>query len=202
MKFTHLLLFVSFCAASVQAGVVTLGAAKDTMIQNGNPDNADGGGAGLFSGTNGNGSSHRVLISFSLNGIPAGATITNVQLTLTLAIAAGQMNGGVTAPDSATISLFDVAHDWGEGTAGNPSESSGIGASGGGFAAGPGDATWNSAFNGQTLWATSGGDHASTASDTLNLSGNTTGTAFTWLSTARMVADVQGWLNNPSANFG
>ena len=98
--------------------------------------------------------------------------------------------------------MFDVSHSWGQGTAGNPSDSSGIGASGGGFPAGTGDATWNSAFNGQTLWTTPGGDHASTASDTLFLNGNTTGTAFTWLSTPQMVADVQGWLNNPATNFG
>src|SRR5260221_5760579 len=110
MKFTHLLLFVSFCAASVQAGVVTLGAAKDTMIQNGNPDNADGGGAGLFSGTNGNGSSPRVLISFSLNGIPAGATITNVQLTLSLAVSAGLEERRAPPPPPPTRTPFPGLH--------------------------------------------------------------------------------------------
>ena len=28
------------------------------------------------------------------------------------------------------------------------------------------------------------------------------GTSATWSSTAQMVADVQGWLNNPATNFG
>lgn len=202
MRIQLLFLVTALFAAPLRADVVTLGAAQDTMIQNGNPDNADGGGAGLFVGTNGNGSPHRSLISFSLAGIPAGATITNVQLTLTLGQTAGQGGGGGTPADDATISLYDVTRSWGEGTAGNNTVSLGLGASGGGFTAGTGDATWNSAFNGQTLWGTAGGDHVSTASDTLTLNGNGTGAAFTWLSTPQMVADVQGWLNDPSTNFG
>jgi hypothetical protein len=200
MKLKLLLLFILLGAFSVRADVATLSAAKDTMIQNTNPDNADGGGAGLFAGTNGDGAPHRILIAFNFSSIPPGSTITNVQLTLTLAMTAGQMMGNGTT--SATIRMFDLSHDWGEGTAGNPSQSNGIGASGGGFPAGTGDATWNSAFNGQTLWAAAGGDHTSTSSATLILNGDTTGTPYTWASTPQLVADVQGWLNSPASNFG
>lgn len=167
---------------------------KDNTIFQNNVNNSLGGGPAIFAGTNGNNSPRRALLSFDLTSIPSDAIITDVQLTLTLAL----VSGG--SPGSATISLYDLNRAWGEGTAG--STATAVGGTGNGFAAGTGDATWNAAAFSSTAWTTAGGDHATTASSTLLLTGTTVGTAYTWTSTAQMVADVQGWVAAPSANFG
>jgi hypothetical protein len=200
MKFSQLVVLTALGVASARADVITLPASQDASIVAGNPNNSNGGGPCFFSGTDGDDSPHRALISFSLNGIPSGATITNVQLTLTLAQVAGSGGGGGMIAHTATVGLFDLNQNWGEGTV--ESDASGIGGTGQGDTANPGDATWNAAFNGQTPWNTPGGDHASTASASLFMNSNTAGTPFTWTSTPQMVADVQGWLNSPSTNFG
>ena len=139
MKICPTLLFflAACCSVSVQAAAITLGADRDTSIIQSNVNNSLGGGPAFFAGTNGNNSVRRALISFDLSSIPAGATITNVQLTLTL----GQVSSG--SPGTATIGLFGLTQNWGEGTAG--STASGISGTGNGFAAVAGDATWNAA---------------------------------------------------------
>jgi hypothetical protein len=181
-------------SSSLQAAVLTLDSAKDNAIVAGNANNSNGGGPAFFAGTDGNNSIHRALVSFDLGGIPSGATITSVQLTLTLAQVAG---GG---PGTATIGLFDLTQNWGEGTTG--STFTGLASSGQGLPAATGDATWNAAFFQQTSWTNPGGDHAGAASASLFLNNATINNTFTWLSTPQLVADVQGWVNNPSTNFG
>lgn len=189
-----LLSLAACCSGSVHGAVITLGADRDTSIFQNSVNNAGGGGPGLFAGTNGSNSPRRALIAFDLSSIPAGSAITDVQLTLTLGQVAGM------GPDTATIGLFDLTRNWGEGTAN--SGASGIGGSGNGAAAGTGDATWNAAMFPGTLWTTAGGDHAATASASLFLGTRTLETPFTWLSTPQLVADAQGWLDNPATNFG
>jgi len=201
MKFTLLVLLAFLVPASLRADVVTCLVAKDTTLDAGSPSNSNGGGPGLFVGTDGDPCAHRSLICFDLSGIPAGATITNVQLLLTLGLVAGDGGGG-SEPTSATIGLFPLLQDWGEGTA--DSTATGLQGTGHGAPANPGDATWNSAYFDQTAWinAAGGGHYAATASASLYLGSNTINTAFTWPSTTQLVADVQVWLNNPSTNFG
>ncbi len=198
LRFRNILLPALACAATARADVVTLGAARDNAIVNGaNQSNSNGGGPAFFAGTDGNNAVHRALLAFDFSSIPAGSTITNVQLTLTL----GQVASG--GPASATISLYSLTQNWGEGTAG--STAAGITGTGQGFTPGTGDATWNaSSYSATTpaLWTTAGGDHAAAASATLLLGTNVLNTSFTWLSTAQLVADVQGWLNSPATNFG
>jgi len=197
MRPRHLLLLASIYSIASYADVVTLVASKDASIFQNNPDYSNGGGPGIFSGTSGTGSPRRALIAFDMTSIPAGAIITSVQLTLTL----GQIaNGG---PASATIGLFALTQNWGQGTTGGTA--TGIGGTGQGYPANPGDATWNSASYSPTTptqWTTPGGGHASTTSATLFLNNNTVGNSFTWLSTPQLVANAQGWLNDPATNFG
>jgi len=196
-SFLSLLMLPACCAMPAGADVVTLSAAQDTAIFQNNVNNSDGGGPAIFAGTSGANSPRQALISFNLAGIPSGATITNVQLTLTLAQTAA---GG---PGSATIGLFAATQNWGQGT--NGSTATTVGGTGQGFAANTGDATWNAAFysaTAPTLWNTPGGDHVATASTSLLVSGTAVGTAYTWGSSVQFVADVQGWLNSPSTNFG
>ena len=196
--------FVAVCAsivviwtsASASADTVTIGASKDASIYAGTVNNSNGAGPGMFAGTDTGPNRIRSLIDFDIagSGIPSGATITNVQLMLGL----GMVPGG-SAPSPETIDLRRLTADWGEGTTG--SGSSGIGGTGAGFPANAGDATWNARMFPGTLWTTAGGDFSPTVSASLSV-GNTINTYYTWASTTALVADVQGWLNNPSSNFG
>lgn len=201
MKIQLLVLsLLSVAMASAHADVLTLGANHDTTIFQNNVNNSSGGGPGLFAGTNGATSPRRALISFDLSSIPANATITDVQLTLTVGQIAG--SGGSGGVSTRTIGLFAITSPWGEGTI--QSGSTSIGGTGQGAGANPGDATWNSAAFQQINrdWHTPGGDFNSTASASLTLANASPGLSFTWLSTPQLVANVQGWLNNSSTNFG
>jgi len=197
MKFApFLLLAVCGAAAAHAQTVITVPALQDTSIFQNSVNNSDGGGPGIFAGTNGTGSPRRGLIEFNLSSIPSGATITSVQLTLTL----GQTPGTFS---NATVDFYDITKSWSQGTA--ESGASGIGGTGNGAPASTGDATWNDesySASSPTLWTTAGGDRSSTLSGALSITNATLNTAYTASSTAQMVADVQGWLNNPSTNFG
>src|SRR5262249_54158633 len=92
----------------------------------------------------------------------------------------GMGNGGSLAP----------------GTGGPPG---GSGGASHGFPATPGDATWTYAFYNTTTWTTPGGDYVTTPSATQ--SANINPQYVTW-SSAGLVSDVQGWVNNPTTNFG
>ena len=155
-----------------------------------NANNSDGGRPGIFAGDSGG------VTGFDIaDNIPAGATIKSVQLTLV----AGQTPNA----NSRTIGLFALTSSWGEGTTGSTATS--LSGTGSGFAANPGDATWNARFYSSTNptgWNNSGGDFniASPASASLTLSPVAGNTAI-WTS-AGMVSDVQGWLDNSSPNDG
>ncbi len=101
---------------------------------------------------------------------------------------------------TATIGLYPLTRNWGEGTV--ESDAFGIGGTGQGDTANPGDSTWNAAFFQQTLWNSPGGDHASSASVSLFMNNNSAGTVYTYPSTSQLVTDVQGWLDHPATNFG
>jgi hypothetical protein len=189
-------------AQSALADTVTVWASHDTTIFQDNFNNSDGGGPALYAGTNGSMSPRRALLYFDIaDNLPAGATITSVQLVLTLAQVAGTgMGEGAGAPQ--TIRLYPLAQSWGEGTNGTGST---IMMSGGGSPANAGDATWDAAFysaTSPTLWNSPGGDFVSTASASTSVSGTTVNIPFTWGSTPQLVADARGWYNNPSSNFG
>jgi hypothetical protein len=75
-----------------------------------------------------------------------------------------------------------------------------LGGEGGGAPAMPGDATWVHAVSPGSLWTTAGGDYDPALSSALTV-GNTL-QPYTWASTPRMVADVQGWLDARGSNHG
>ena len=176
---------------------VTLNAERDASLYESSGTRSNGAGGVIFTGTNSSGSPRRGLLQFDVaGGIPAGATIDSVQLTLTVAGVAG----GGADPFPYVTGIYPVSRNWGEGTQGAGSSTAG---SGQGFPT-PSDgttATWTHAFLADQPWTTVGGDFSATPSATALVAG-TVGTSFTWGSTAAMVADVQGWLNNPAANFG
>ena len=102
------------------AATTTLVASKDNSIFANNVDNSNGGGAGVFVGTTNsmqNNSIRRGLLEFNIaSAVPAGATITEVNLTMYL----GQAS---LASGMRTIDLHRLTADWGEGTAGNTTTS-------------------------------------------------------------------------------
>jgi hypothetical protein len=135
----------------------------------------------------------RAVLNFevSTGGIPAGATIDSVFLTMAASKAP------TVAP--MTITLHRVLADWGEGA------SVALGEEGGGASSAGGDATWIHTFFDTTMWTNPGGDYVpvASASQTVTVSGNgTTFTYYTWGSTPQMVADVQMWQDTPSSDFG
>jgi PEP-CTERM motif len=185
-------------SVAATATTITIDASRDATIFENNVNNSNGEGPVLFAGTNGATSPRRGLIDFDIAGnIPIGATITGVQLTLHLGQVAGSGGGSGGDQTPRTIGLFELMADWAEGMTGSGST---IGGSGQGFAANPGDTTWNARFFPGTLWATPGGDHDATASATSTVT-SVIDAAYTWASPG-LVSNVQGWLNAPATNFG
>jgi hypothetical protein len=200
-----ILSIVSALSALTRADVLTISGATnpekiaDTSIFGGFVNNSGGGTLGIFSGRDSMNRTSRSLIEFDISAIPAGATITGVQLTMTLGLVGGSGGGGAdtTARD---IGMHLASASWGEGNAGSSATT--FTGTGNGFAASTGDATWNARFfdaSTPTLWSTPGGDFSSTASAITSI--GTRLTPCTW-SSAAMAFDVQGWVNNPSTNFG
>jgi PEP-CTERM motif len=181
------------CRAA-RADVITIYASSDTTIFQDAPANSDGGGGALFVGETERSSARRALISFDIaDNIPAGATITSVQLSLF------QEQASRSATTATPIGLYRLLDDWGEGTAGQGMPAA---RSGQGFPtpANGTAATWSSRFYNTVPWTNPGGDFVSTASGSTMVGINRG--AYVWDSTPAMVADVQGWLDDPARNFG
>jgi hypothetical protein len=171
------------------AAQVTISPTKDnTLYQDEQGLLSNGAGEYFFAGRVGltsNGTIRRGLIAFDVaGGVPAGATITNASLQLTMS----KSTSGAT-----NVALHKALADWGEGVS-NAGEQSG-----GGAAATTNDATWTKRFFGTANdWTTPGGDFAATASASTSV--NATGN-YAW-SSAGMLADVQEWYTAPASNFG
>jgi MprA protease rhombosortase-interaction domain-containing protein len=171
---------------------VTIGARKDATMYSDAPDNSAGGAPGFYVGGNGSGSARRSLLTFDVvTSVPIGSTITSAELTLHV--------GRQSHSDALSVSLRRLTADWGEGTAtARPT----IAHNGLGTASNTGDATWNQRMN-PIAWTNPGAfsDTAATVSATTSVPG-TVNEAAIWSSTPTMISDVQGWLNNPTTNFG
>jgi len=92
-----------------------------------------------------------------------------------------------------TIRLHRLLADWGEGA------SNASGPEGNGASSSSGDATWVHRFFNSDSWSTPGGDSSSTVSGSASVAGPG---SYTWDSTSQLVTDVQGWVDDPSSNFG
>jgi hypothetical protein len=178
--------FLALANLTYSQSQVTLLPSKDnTLYEDIAGALSNGAGQNFFVGKTNTGSIRRGLIAFTLTGnIPANSTITSVSLTL---------NMSMTVAGSENVSLHRATADWGEGTSIAPGEG------GAGAPATTGDATWTRRFFNTIPWSIPGGDFSPTASATRSVGGNG---SYTWASTPALVSDVQGWLNNPSTNFG
>jgi len=158
----------------------------DTSIFSELPDNGGGGTDGIFSGTTLQLGDRRALIRVDLSEIPPGSTVVAAQLELAVSMSGGNFG-------DIAYSLHRVTRGWGAGTEVGPVE--------GGFGApaDTGSATWDAARHGVELWDLMGGDYLPTPSAT-GVAGPV-GTVASW-SGPGLVADVQAWVDDPSANFG
>ena len=174
---------------AAQVSTATLNPSKDNTIFSELTSNSDAGGK-LTAGRTNVGNLRRALLGFNAAGaLPAGAIVTSAQLTLNL--------NQTTAAADASMSLYRLTQDWGEGTS-DPSGSAG----GAGVAATVGDATWTARFYDPatpTLWSTAGGSYNATPSATATV-GPALG-VYTWTA-ALLASDVQIWVTTPATNFG
>jgi hypothetical protein len=132
----------------------------------------------------------RALVRFDVaSHLPAASTVTGVTLTLNLD---GVAQNETQARD---VALHRLLAGWGEGTSGG-----GGAGSGQGQAPTTGDATWVHRFFDNQVWTTSGGDFVTSESSVASV-GVSPG-FYSWPSTATLVADVQGWLDDPATNIG
>ncbi len=173
----------------LNAQTVILNASKDNTIYSNNTNNSNGAGDNFTTGAIVTSPVRRGLIMFDLSPIPAGASITDVSLTLVM---------NKTISGATDVLLHRLNESWGEG-----GSNAGAGADGNGAPAQLGDATWICSFsNGlggcTTSWGTSGGVFQISPSATTSVSGLN---PYTW-SSSQMVTDVQNWLNNAATNFG
>jgi hypothetical protein len=159
-------------------------AGKDNTMYQESPAFSNGAGLYMFCGQNAIGGTRRGLIAFDVAGaVPAGSTVTGASLKL-------HMSRTVAGP--VTVSLHRLTSDWGEGTSVGPRDEGG-----GTFAVAP-DATWHYRRFNTDLWTADGGDFVPGPSATQMVDQPD---FYIW-SDPMLVADVQGWLNNPAQSFG
>lgn len=190
-----LALLFAWVVTPLAADTVEVAPSQDNTIYEESPDASNGAGDYLFMGRTGEdkgipASLRRALIAFDLSAIPVGAVVTGAQVTFTVD------NLPITSAIGGTATLHRLARAWGEGSA-DAGEPGGKGAD-----ASPEDATWADAFHGSEAWASPGGDFDSAASGAAPFGADSVPEILVFASSAGLVADVQGWVQDPSGNFG
>lgn len=162
--------------------------ADTTIFANQSGDTAydatsDGSGPNIWTAVLASGTTRRALVRFDLSAIPAGSRVMSASLDFFV----------VRARDEHNTSLHRILAAWGEGASNG-------GDAGVGAPAQPGDATWSHRIWPGTLWAQRGGDFVATVSAVRSVGFGPA--SYTFDSTPALVADVQGWLQNPASNHG
>jgi hypothetical protein len=192
MIYRLVVLVLAVCGvAPLRADVAEVFVSSDATLYSDLPAGslANGSGQYFFAGVNGPNNDQnirRALLMFDLTAlIPPGALVTSATLRVTV-------DRVPTGAGPSDFTLHAASSGWGEG----PSDPTGL--EGTGTTAGPGDATWTEAFFGSTPWVLAGGDFAPTASAVQSIGG-----VGEYLFTGPgLLADVQGWVNDPGGNFG
>lgn len=177
---------LAILAGGVCADVASITPEQDnTLIESSSPLSG-GASPNVYAGrvgSTGNGLRRRVLLRFDVSSaVPPGSEILSATLSMTL-------TQTVSGPH--VVSLHRATASWGE------AGSSSLG--GGGAPAEPGDATWTDRFHPDVAWASVGGDFVAVPSSSTTVASYGT---YVWPSTAALVADVQGWLDERTANAG
>ncbi len=195
MKKTLMALAAVVGGMELQGATVTIPATADTALHELFSDSNMGGTLFMVAGATKNifdGFSTyarmRGLIRFDLGGqIPAGAVVSGVKVNMSVTF---KPTPGP-APGS-MFALHRMLKDWTEGT------KVGVGTS-----ATAGEATWIGPKGNATAWEAPGaggsGDAAAEASSAVFM--DTVG-RYAFPTSAELVADVQGWVDQPASNFG
>ena len=187
MKLRGIALLVLCCLVPIigLADVVEIGASKDNVLyETSDGSISNGAGEHFFAGRNSSQEIRRSVIAFDVaSSIPAGSVVHSITLTLFMS--------RTTAP-TVTVALHRLLSDWGEGS------SNSTGGEGGGSAVTLGDATWIHSFYNTFFWTSPGGDYLALPRASTSVGG----IGFYSWSSAQLATDVQGWLDNPSGNFG
>ena len=180
-----------FASGEAMGTQVSLTPIKDnTLVETADGSLSNGAGSYMFAGRTDATSDYlrRAVMAFDIAGtVPAGSTIQSATLTLNMSkTRVGAMN----------FDLHRLISDWGEGT------SNANGQEGGGVTSTTDDVTWIHSFYPSGFWNNAGGDFDSTVSASKLVGGQGAEGAYSWGSTAQMVADVQAWLDSPATNYG
>jgi hypothetical protein len=176
------LFFLTMLGGQILAATVALNPVADAYIRQFDPDRTLGIDYGsepsLVAGALGSRAQfeiRRTFLRFDLSAIPAGAVVSSATLQITTVMVP-------LSPVNSTFDIRRVLQSWTEG-----------------------GVSWNSRSGAGTPWqvpgATGSGDSISTPSSFVAV-GSANFAKYTFPSTAGLVADVQGWVNNPSSNFG
>ncbi len=170
------------CGPALAAQIILTAVADATLIDDAGQPLANGGGL-LFVGKTRDHGLRRALLRFDLSAIPAGATVQSATLNLRM---------DRTRSDFYQVNVHRVLASWSEGAFAP--------FGGGGAPAMAGDTTWLHRFFGATQsWATPGGDFVATPS--ASTAPGFEGFDYAW-SGSQLAADVQQWLDTPTANHG
>jgi len=181
------LLFASQLIFSQNEALIT-SSLDNTLYFSSEGSISNGSGEHIFAGVTRLGESRRALISFDIaSSIPAGSLIDSVSLTLHVSLAPN-----ISAAHEFSLHRVLAAWDEGASDAGQPG---GLGTD-----VLAGDATWIHRIFPDSLWAEEGGDFVETASATIDVPA-VRDIFVTW-SSPEMIADVQGWLDDTTTNFG
>ena len=191
------ILHSSFFICSSHAASTSVQPIADTTLSETWSSNNLGGLTFVNSGTTQNSNYNRGLYQFDIAAaIPARSRITGARLVVEVT--------KQPADDQhfSDFGLNRMLQPWGEGNKKSPPGSLNEGQ---GSPATQGEATWYYRFAFTNAWALPGAaptnDYIAAASASQTVYG-LIDSPYTWGSTAQMIADVQFWLDNPSANFG
>lgn len=177
--------------AEVRAQQVVIEPTRDnTLYEFGGGQTGNAAGISIFAGyqfTTFQQRIKRAVLHFDVAGaVPAGATITNATLSLTVTKTRDL--------DADEFTAHRISQDWGDGTSVAPANTGGIG-----VAATETEATWLYTFYRTTQWTNAGGDFDPNPSASAMV--GTSGSTAMW-SSATLTADVQSFLDSPSTNYG
>ena len=175
------------------AATLALTPSADTTLIEVAPTNSNGAQPFFNSGTTQNGTRNRALLRFNLSVLPANAVIRSAAVEISVV--------GIPAepPASAPFALHRMLRHWGEGT------NVAVLNIGQGLPAKIGDATWTHAQFNTNAWTLPGcqpiADYFQFESAS-QIIYETGGSPYIHGPTTELAEDVQGWVQNPAANFG
>jgi len=168
-------------ATYLRAATITVNPKEDAYIRQFDPDRTFGdygGEPSLVSGALGSRAQfevRRALLRFDVSAIPPGAVVNSATLQMTVVMVP-------LSPVNSTFDIRRVLQSWTEG-----------------------GVSWNSRSGAGTPWqvpgVTGSADSVSTPSSFVAV-GSANFTAYTFPSSTALLADVQGWVNDASSNFG